>query len=181
MYAVGCSFCSPLPLPGFGLSSPASYPPPCRELASPPPHLPNPPCAPVGGATCWLVQTIVRRLKHWQTRDPALNPFIEVGEDGRSVGYSAFSTTPSNASPKPQVQPEDLVIPGPSKGHGGEEVPPAFTHALAKALGLTDADLDKLKGTAPTKASPFVASTLCAVRGLEGELLLVACCLLLLL
>jgi hypothetical protein len=112
-------------------------------------------------------QTVVRRLKQWQTRDPALNPFIEVGEDGTVTGHSLPSTTPSSASPKPNILEDDLVIPGPSVAFG-EPQPLGFRAALVNALGLTEPDLAELRDTDLAHTSPFVANTLCAVRDQLG-------------
>ena len=110
------------------------------------------------------VQTVVRRLKHWQTKDPVLNPFIEKSPEGAVTGHSVASTTPSSASPKPAVLPEDLVIPDTRRDPVEEPLRPSFLAALANALGLPDEDLDVLRATDPSHSSPFVANTMCAVR-----------------
>ena len=80
------------------------------------------------------------------------------------TGHSVASTTPYSASPKPRVLPGDVVIPDAGRDTGEEPLPESFLEALARALGLRDADMDVLRATDPDRASPFVANTLCAVR-----------------
>ena len=120
-------------------------------------------CGVSGTVTVVLsVQTVVRRLGQSQTHDPSLNPFIEKDQSGSTTGHSVASTTASSVSPKPVIQAEDVVIPGPPST-SSEPQRPEFVAALQRALGLSDAVLDELRSTDPSSASPFVSSTLCAV------------------
>ena len=113
----------------------------------------------------WTVQTVVRRLSQSQTHDPALNPFIEKDASGATTGHSVASTTASSVSPKPVVQAEDVVIAGPGSGSGSDEpLRRDFVAALQRALGLSEADMEQLRSTDPSAASPLVSNTLCAVR-----------------
>ena len=117
----------------------------------------------VGLSRVWSVQTVVRRLSQSQTHDPAVNPFIEKDASGASTGHSMASTTAGSVSPKPVVQADDVVIAGPGRG-SDEPHRPDFVAALQRALGLSDADMEGLRSTDPSGASPFVSNTLCAVR-----------------
>ncbi len=109
------------------------------------------------------VQTVVRRLKHWQAKDPSLNPFIERTREGVSLGHSMATTTASNASPKPNPFPEDVVISAPLPTYD-EQLSSTYLSAMSKVLALAESDLDALRVLQPGSTSRFVEGTLCAVR-----------------
>ena len=109
----------------------------------------------------------MRRLGQWQTRDPALNPFIEKGADGSVVGHSLASTTEASRSPKPDVMEGDLVVAGVPPRAFDEGLRGDFVSAMRRALGLTDDDLAVLRSTDPSSATPLVRDTLCAVSVLR--------------
>ena len=108
----------------------------------------------------------MRRLRQADTHDPLVNPFIEKRADGAITGHSPWSTTGDSASPKPSVLAGDVVIAGP--GPAAEEQEPQrpdFVSALRRALGVSEEDMEALRSTDASSASPFVSGTLCAVSG----------------
>jgi hypothetical protein len=115
-------------------------------------------------ASCPLLQTVVRRLKQWQTKDPALNPFVEKTADGAVTGHSAAATTAASASPKPTVLPTDVVVPDTRRPEEDEPLPGAFLDARARVQGLSGPGLDALLAADPARTSPFVTNTMAAVR-----------------
>ena len=106
-------------------------------------------------------QTIVRRLKSWQMKNPNLNPFIEKRSRGKYVAHSPSSAATS-ASPKPSIHTDDVAIVDPVP-ELDEPQRPEFVSALRDVLGLSEEDLAVLRSTEPSSASPFASSTLCAV------------------
>jgi len=106
----------------------------------------------------------VRRLAQSRTNDGPLNPFIEKRSDGARTGHSPATTTASSLSPKPHVVDGDVVVAGPEPSFADDGVRPEFAAALQRALGLSDAELEVVRGLDPRSTTPFVANTLCAVR-----------------
>ena len=101
-------------------------------------------------------------MKLWQMSDPSLNPFIEQPATGTAPGHSLASCVASSASPKPVVQPEDVVIRGTTSAD--DVYPKDFGAALNRVLGLTDAELDSLRAVDPSDASSPTGNVLTAVR-----------------
>ncbi len=107
-------------------------------------------------------QTIVRRLKSWQMKNPNLNPFVERSCDSSLLGHSQASTTAWSARSSPTELPGDVVYSS-LKPQVSKMAPASYIAALSDVLSLTDEELGLFKSAGQWSPNQHCASILCAV------------------
>jgi hypothetical protein len=150
-----CSCCCPHTHPEVTVDmwSPRNDRPKCC-----PPHLlPHHPTAPARGPTVPHPQTIIRCLKYWEARDPALNPFIEQG------GASGGPRGGADPAPAALILPTDTVVAGTVPGPDGP-MPPHFPRCMQLVLRLAPRSLQALAGGHASHKHRATGFILCAVR-----------------
>ncbi len=107
-----------------------------------------------------LQQTIIRQLKHWQMKDPSLNPFIEMNKV-QETAYSGYAFVPNSSSAPCEVCSDDVVIDGlPS---ADEPLRPEFLQAVRAVAAISGPSLVKLQSADLTTATPSTLGVLRAV------------------